>query len=157
MHAAEHLFDIVAAARAGLLSVVREAVNGGCNVNATDVFGQTALMCMAGQGQLEMVQFLLFKGADPWLASAAPGRKGMSALDYCCMEQTNSATSEERLKYAKIGKVLQQACSEKAWQERLARGSGSQFKRSLCCSVSAEAAVVAAGRQFGTSKVARSR
>eukprot|EP00951_Prasinocladus_malaysianus_P031431 scaffold301301_cov30-Prasinocladus_malaysianus.AAC.1 len=47
---------------------------------------------MAQQAELDMVKYLLKKGADPYLTSRAPGRKGMTALDYAYMEQDNAAS-----------------------------------------------------------------
>lgn len=78
-------------------------------MNTTDCWGQTALMCMAQQAEFEMVKFLLSRGADPFLTSSAPGRKGMTAMDYAFMEQDNAATDlrGKKMNYSKIIRLLE--------------------------------------------------
>jgi hypothetical protein len=68
---------LVDLARAGCRDEVRAAVLCGANADAADEWGQTALMCMASQGAVDMVQFLLGAGANPLAVSMAPGRQGM--------------------------------------------------------------------------------
>ena len=103
------VLDLVALARKGDLDAVESALHSGADVNQTDCYGQTALMCMAQQAELEMVRLLLSKGADPFMTSSAPGRKGMTAMDYAYMEQDNSATDlrGKRMNYSKIIRLLE--------------------------------------------------
>jgi len=101
--------ELVQAARRGDLDAVAAAVSSGADVNETDDFGQTALMCMAQQAEFDAVKLLLAAGADPFLTSSAPGRKGMTAMDYAFMEQDNAATDlrGKRSNYAKIIRLLE--------------------------------------------------
>mmetsp|Transcript_29276 Transcript_29276/g.75156 ORF Transcript_29276/g.75156 Transcript_29276/m.75156 type:complete len:127 (-) Transcript_29276:1385-1765(-) len=100
---------LVAAARRGDVEAVTAAVAAGADVNETDDFGQTALMCMAQQAELGACRALLAAGADPFAISSAPGRKGMTAMDYAFMEQ-DAAAGDLRGKarnYAKIIRLLE--------------------------------------------------
>ena len=103
---ATHLVEV---ARQGLLDQVVQAVEAGADVNTTDCYGQTALMCMAQQAEFDMVKFLLSKGADPFRTSNAPGRKGMTAMDYAFMEQDNAASDlrGKGMNYSRIIRLLE--------------------------------------------------
>jgi len=70
--------DLRLAARSGDLKEVRRLVESGTSVNAGDDWGTTPLFLAAGQGKLDVVRYLLSKGADP---SARETFFGMSVLD----------------------------------------------------------------------------
>uniref|UniRef100_A0A061S352 Uncharacterized protein n=1 Tax=Tetraselmis sp. GSL018 TaxID=582737 RepID=A0A061S352_9CHLO len=103
------LSNIVELAKKGLTEDLKKALEAGADANQLDVYGQTALMCMAQQAELDMVKLLLSKGADPFLTSSAPGRKGMTAMDYAFMEQDMAAADlrGKRMNYAKIIRLLE--------------------------------------------------
>ena len=101
--------NLVEIARKGLLDQVVQAVEQGTDVNTTDCYGQTALMCMAQQAEFNLVKYLLSKGADPFRTSSAPGRKGMTAMDYAYMEQDSAASDlrGKKMNYSKIIRLLE--------------------------------------------------
>lgn len=70
--------DLRLAARSGDLKEVRRLVESGVTVSAGDDWGTTALFLAAGQGKVDIVRYLLSKGADP---SARETFFGMSVLD----------------------------------------------------------------------------
>jgi outer membrane protein assembly factor BamB len=70
--------DLQLAARSGDLKEVRRLVESGVAVDSADTYGTTALSLAAGQGRLEVVGYLLEKGADP---NARETFFGMSVLD----------------------------------------------------------------------------
>ena len=63
--AARETPDLVAAAIAGDLAEVRRLVDAGTPVDTADRWGSTALAFAAGEGRVEVVRFLLERGADP--------------------------------------------------------------------------------------------
>ncbi|MCZ6756218.1 MAG: PQQ-binding-like beta-propeller repeat protein, partial [Gemmatimonadetes bacterium] len=70
--------DLRLAARSGDLKEVRRLLESGVSADAGDDWGTTPLFLAAGQGEVEMVRYLLSKGADP---SARETFFGMSVLD----------------------------------------------------------------------------
>jgi outer membrane protein assembly factor BamB len=66
------------AARSGDLEEVQRLVTRGVTVDSADRWGTTPLLLAAGQNEVEVVRYLLGKGADP---SAREKFFGMSALD----------------------------------------------------------------------------
>ncbi len=70
--------DLVAAAIAGDLAEVRRLVDAGAPVDTADRWGSTALAFAAGEGRVEVVRFLLERGAD---ASKRETFFGQSPLD----------------------------------------------------------------------------
>jgi outer membrane protein assembly factor BamB len=57
--------DLVAAAITGDLDAVRRLLDGGVPVDTADRWGGTALAFAASEGRVEVVRFLLGRGADP--------------------------------------------------------------------------------------------
>jgi outer membrane protein assembly factor BamB len=57
--------DLVTAAIAGDVAAVRRMVDGGAAVDSADRWGSTALAFAASEGHVEVVRFLLERGADP--------------------------------------------------------------------------------------------
>jgi outer membrane protein assembly factor BamB len=70
--------DLQLAARSGDLKEVRRLVESGVPVDSSYAYGPTALSLAAGQGRLEVVSYLLEKGADP---NARESFFGVSVLD----------------------------------------------------------------------------
>ena len=62
---ADRVGELFAAARAGELEQVRELIESGLPVDAEDRYGATALLMAAGNGHVEVVEWLLGQGADP--------------------------------------------------------------------------------------------
>jgi ankyrin repeat protein len=58
----------------GDLAKVRAEIEGGTNVNARDIAGQTALMYAAETGRLHVVEYLIENGADLDATSGRGGR-----------------------------------------------------------------------------------
>ena len=52
------------AVRQGDVATVRDALDGGADVNARDRLGQTGLMLAAHAGQLALVEVLIARGAS---------------------------------------------------------------------------------------------
>mmetsp|Transcript_18121 Transcript_18121/g.45873 ORF Transcript_18121/g.45873 Transcript_18121/m.45873 type:complete len:169 (-) Transcript_18121:16-522(-) len=100
--------SLVDLARAGRRDAVVEKVAAGRDhVNSSDAYGQTCLMCFACQGDVQMVEWLLKQGANPLAISRAPGRQGMQALDYACLEQAEpSAPMSLRQNCAQVARLL---------------------------------------------------
>jgi outer membrane protein assembly factor BamB len=67
---AQELDDLFSAARSGDVDGVRSAIGDGVSVDSVDQYGITALSMAAGNGHLELVEFLLDKGADPNIAES---------------------------------------------------------------------------------------
>lgn len=65
------------AAETGFTLGVQSLLDAGVPVNVTDGLGQTALMHAASNGSLELVDFLLTRGADPLMRTTS----GHTALD----------------------------------------------------------------------------
>ena len=61
----EQLEQFFAAARAGELDKIKNLLEAGVPIDATDKYGATALIMASGSPHLEVVEFLLDKGADP--------------------------------------------------------------------------------------------
>eukprot|EP00238_Polyblepharides_amylifera_P005019 CAMPEP_0196594218 /NCGR_PEP_ID=MMETSP1081-20130531/77696_1 /TAXON_ID=36882 /ORGANISM="Pyramimonas amylifera, Strain CCMP720" /LENGTH=99 /DNA_ID=CAMNT_0041918421 /DNA_START=274 /DNA_END=573 /DNA_ORIENTATION=- len=72
----------------------------------TDQVGNTALMCMAAQGQLEMVHRLLSLGADPYMQCKAIGRVGWVAMDFALQAQEQTVRTIPGLNFARIVALL---------------------------------------------------
>mmetsp|Transcript_4993 Transcript_4993/g.9389 ORF Transcript_4993/g.9389 Transcript_4993/m.9389 type:complete len:140 (-) Transcript_4993:145-564(-) len=85
---------------------VDEALARGEDVNSVDEFGNTALMCMASQGNFEMTQKLVKAGADPYLQCQAIGRKGWVAMDFALQTQEQTVRTVPGVNLAKIVALL---------------------------------------------------
>jgi outer membrane protein assembly factor BamB len=70
--------DLQLAARSGNLTEVKRLIESGVAVDFSDSWGTTSLLLAAGQGEVEMVRYLLEHGADP---SSKETFFGMSVLD----------------------------------------------------------------------------
>ncbi len=68
---------ILAYALNGGLDEVKNYVQANGDVNATDVMGNTPLMMAAVEDHVDVVKYLLSRGANPWLRNKA----GERALD----------------------------------------------------------------------------
>lgn len=77
--------DLQLAARSGNLPEVKRLVESGVAVDSADSWGTTPLLLAAGQGEVEMVRYLLEHGADP---SSKESFFGMSALDVALWKGT---------------------------------------------------------------------
>jgi ankyrin repeat protein len=68
---------ILPAAAEGDLDWIKTDVKNHGNVNVTNISGDTALMWAADRDQAEVIRYLLFHGANPWLEN----KSGQTALD----------------------------------------------------------------------------
>ena len=65
-------------------NIVKAYIDAGADVNAKDIDGGTALMCVVALGRLNVVKELIKAGADV----NAKDNNGKSALDYAKEEKT---------------------------------------------------------------------
>jgi ankyrin repeat protein len=85
---------ILAAAQKRALPVVKLLVRKGAQVNQQDKRGGTALLMAARNGDVETLQLLLERGADPhviWKEGSVPPENGANALDLACYSQNPAA------------------------------------------------------------------
>jgi hypothetical protein len=68
---------LLCAVEAARVEAVRALLAAGADVNARDVYGNTALRTAAAEGTLEMVKLLVAAGANPLI----PGRLTLNAID----------------------------------------------------------------------------
>jgi len=100
--------SLIECAKAADYEGVKKAVAEGQDVNQVDESGNTALMCMAYQGNFELVKMLVDAGAEPYLECQAIGRKGLVAMDFAlqAMEQDNRVKTDSCVDFSKIVALL---------------------------------------------------
>ncbi|KAK3255329.1 hypothetical protein CYMTET_35482 [Cymbomonas tetramitiformis] len=99
--------DIVNEARFGNCDAVLSAISNKSDIDVVDEQGYTMLMCMAAQGQLEVVEKLLEAGADPYIRCQAIGKWGLVAMDFALQAQEERVTEYSTLEFARIIKRLE--------------------------------------------------
>jgi ankyrin repeat protein len=85
---------LLAAAQKRALPTVRLLLRKGAQVNQQDKRGGTALLMAARNGDVETLQLLLERGADPhviWKEGSVPPENGTNALDLACYSQNAAA------------------------------------------------------------------
>eukprot|EP00242_Pyramimonas_sp_CCMP2087_P004268 CAMPEP_0198198966 /NCGR_PEP_ID=MMETSP1445-20131203/2318_1 /TAXON_ID=36898 /ORGANISM="Pyramimonas sp., Strain CCMP2087" /LENGTH=118 /DNA_ID=CAMNT_0043868655 /DNA_START=57 /DNA_END=410 /DNA_ORIENTATION=+ len=93
-------------AKAGNYNAVQQAIANGADVNQQDEQNYTALMCMAAQGNYELVRQLFDAGADPFVYCQATGKKGFVAMDFALKAQDETVTHKSNTQFAKIIMLL---------------------------------------------------
>jgi hypothetical protein len=103
--------DPLRAAHRGDLGAIRDFLDDGFTPNWRNEVGYTALMSAARGGQVEMIRFLLSRGADATLAD----QNGFTALHCAVMQPTNNGAREA---------ICVQALIEAGVQPNVRDGSG---------------------------------
>nr|XP_050048912.1 G patch domain and ankyrin repeat-containing protein 1 homolog isoform X1 [Dermacentor andersoni] len=119
------------AAQSSDILKLKRCLGSGIDVNVTDIFGWTALMCACFEGAVASVQYLLKNGASKYLTNA----QGKTAIELAAqrghVEVVEMLCKPEKLAKAKI--ILsteRQADTSRRHPEQLCRVCGSYFTSS---------------------------
>jgi ankyrin repeat protein len=128
--------DLIEAVKSGNKDSVREAIEAGAEVNQQDKQGWTPLNWAAGKGDLEIVNLLLDRGADPFLVGRDLRTPQMIALAAGQSEVVKALRrAEAELKGAEANSPERKYCSAvylkdlrrySAWAENGTDSNGNQ-------------------------------